>query len=84
LERGIAYLDEARGRASLKVVGDALAERVELDRGRAVAAVVHPRGERLRLEAGRFVISAGMYGSPAILLRIRTPLGSAQAARRAN
>jgi choline dehydrogenase len=64
-----AYLDEARGRTSLEVMADALVERVELDRGRAVPAVVHARGERLRVEAGRLVISTGAYGSPAILLR---------------
>jgi choline dehydrogenase-like flavoprotein len=64
-----AYLDDARGRASLEVMADALVDRIELDGGRATAAVVHAGGRRLRLEADRFVISAGALGSPAVLMR---------------
>jgi choline dehydrogenase len=64
-----AYLDPARGRDNLEVVPDAVVDRLELSGSTAGEAVVRvPRGE-LRLRAERFVITAGAFGSPAILLR---------------
>lgn len=60
-----AYLDPARQRSNLTVRGDALVDRVLVEGGRAVGAVVG--GEVLH--ADTVVLSAGACGSPAILLR---------------
>jgi choline dehydrogenase len=62
-----AYVDPVRDR--LIVTGDALVERVLVRDGRAVGAAVRD-GQRLAvIRASRVVLSAGAYGSPAILLR---------------
>ena len=60
-----AYLDEARGRPNLTIVGDALVDRVLLEGDRAVGAVTSA-GE---LRATTVVVAGGAYGSPGILLR---------------
>jgi choline dehydrogenase len=65
----LAYLDPVRHRANLTVVGDALVDRVVIEGGRAVAVDVIRNGQRERVHAGRIVLSAGAYESPAILLR---------------
>ena len=57
-----AYLDAARERPNLTILGDTLVDRVDPER-----RVVHTdRGE---LEAGKIVLAAGAYGSPGVLLR---------------
>jgi choline dehydrogenase len=60
-----AYLDPARDRPNLTIVGDTLVDRVLLDGARAVGAATSA-GE---LRADEVVLAAGAYGSPAILLR---------------
>jgi choline dehydrogenase len=61
------YVDPVRDR--LIVVGDAPVERVLVRDGRAVGVAVRD-GQRLaEIAASRVVLSAGAYGSPAILLR---------------
>ena len=60
-----AYLDEARGRPNLTIVGDTLVDRVLLEGDRAVGAVT-AAGE---LRASTVVVAGGAYGSPGILLR---------------
>jgi choline dehydrogenase len=60
-----AYLDPARGRPNLTIRANALVDRVVLDDGRAVGAVVD--GDVVH--AGIVVLAAGAIGSPAILLR---------------
>ena len=62
---GFAYVDPARARENLTVLGDTLVDRVLVGDGRAVGAVA---GER-ELRADVVVVSAGAYGSPGILLR---------------
>jgi choline dehydrogenase len=62
---GFAYVDPARGRENLTVLGDMLVDRVLVDDGRAVGAVAGG----LELRADVLVVSAGAYGSPGILLR---------------
>ena len=62
---GFAYVDPARGRENLTILGDTLIERVLLDDGRAVGAVAGGR----ELQADVVVVSASAYGSPGILLR---------------
>jgi choline dehydrogenase len=63
------FLDPSRSRDSLRVLGGALIERLEIEDGRAVSAVATIAGERRSIRAERFVVCAGAYGSPAILLR---------------
>jgi choline dehydrogenase len=60
-----AYVDPARGRPNLTVLGDTLVDRVLVSGGRA-RAVATDRGE---LTADTVVVAAGAYGSPALLLR---------------
>jgi choline dehydrogenase-like flavoprotein len=62
---GFAYVDPARGRDNLTVLGDTLVDRVVLEDGRAVGALAGGR----ELRADIVVVSAGAYGSPGILLR---------------
>jgi choline dehydrogenase len=67
-----AYLEPARPRPNLTIRANALAERIALDGGRAVGAVVD--GERV--DADVVVVSAGAIGSPRILLRSGIDAGS--------
>lgn len=64
-----AYLDPERESGRLTVVGNVLVDRVLLDGNRAVGVEAIVDGERQRLFADRVVLSAGAYGSPAILIR---------------
>lgn len=64
-----AYLDPVRGRGNLTVVPGAQADRVIVRRGRAVAVEAIVGGRRERFAAGRIVLAAGAYGTPALLLR---------------
>ena len=59
-----AYLDPARERPNLTIVGDTLVDRVRLD---DLRGLVLADGNEIR--ARTVVVSAGAYGSPAILLR---------------
>jgi 5-(hydroxymethyl)furfural/furfural oxidase len=61
-----AYLEPARARSNLDVMGDTLVDRVLLEGDRAVG-VLTARGERF--EADEVILSAGAIHSPAILLR---------------
>lgn len=60
-----AYLDPARGRPNLTVIGDATVDRL-LDGG-GVRAIVD--GTVVEVHAAAVVLCAGAYGSPAVLLR---------------
>jgi choline dehydrogenase len=60
-----AYVDPARRRENLTILGDTIVDRVLLEGGRAVGALTS-RGE---LRADTVVVAAGAYGSPGILLR---------------
>jgi choline dehydrogenase len=62
---GFAYVDPARDRGNLTILADTLVDRVLLEDGRAVGAVV---GDR-ELHADAVVVSAGAYGTPGVLLR---------------
>jgi choline dehydrogenase len=64
-----AYLDRARGRENLRVMGDALVDRLLLDGPRARGAVVLIDGDAVELEAELVIVSAGAFGSPGVLLR---------------
>ena len=64
-----AYLDAARGRSNLTILADSLVDRVELDGDRAVGAIVRRDGSEVRVRAECVVVTAGSYGSPAVLMR---------------
>jgi choline dehydrogenase len=64
-----AYLDPVRGQASLDVRGDTLVDRVLMSHGRAVGVRAIGPGGPFETGADVVVLSAGTYGSPAILLR---------------
>lgn len=65
----LAYLDPARGREGLRILADALADRVVIEGGRARGVVVRTADGAGVVEAGEVVLAAGPYGSPAVLLR---------------
>jgi len=62
----MTYLERARQRPNLEIRGEAQVDRVVIEDGRAVGVML-ASGETLL--AGHVVLSAGVYGSPAILLR---------------
>jgi choline dehydrogenase/5-(hydroxymethyl)furfural/furfural oxidase len=63
------YLEPARDRANLHIVGGATVDRVLLDRRRARGVRVRLGGEWTEVRADRVVLCAGAIHSPAILLR---------------
>lgn len=64
-----AYLDPVRHKRSVAVAGNHLADRLLIEHGRVVGArLIGPDGP-VEVRAGRTIVSAGSYGSPAILLR---------------
>jgi choline dehydrogenase len=64
-----AYLDPVRDRPNVAVLGDAIVDRVELRPGGSLRVHAIHDGRALVIEAGRVVLTAGTYGTPAILLR---------------
>jgi choline dehydrogenase len=64
-----AYLDPARHRPNLTILARTLVDRVLIRDGRAVGAVVHGLDGERRLPADLVVLTAGAYGTPAILVR---------------
>jgi len=64
-----AYLDPVRGQPNLRIAGDTLCDRLIVDRGRVTGVVARARDRTEVVHADRVVVSAGAYGSPAILQR---------------
>ena len=64
-----AYLDAARPRPNLTILPMTVVDRLTVAGGRVVGAEVVKDGQREVLHAERYVLSAGTYGSPAVLLR---------------
>ena len=64
-----AYLDPARSRSNLRILGDALCDRIVFSNGGGAEVVVVREGEEVHVTANTVVLSAGAYGSPAILQR---------------
>ncbi|EHN11930.1 Choline dehydrogenase [Patulibacter medicamentivorans] len=64
-----AYLDPVRGRPNLRIVGDALVDRLLVEDGRAVGVVVRHGGAPVEVRAARTVLAGGTFCSPAVLLR---------------
>ncbi|MCM0018659.1 MAG: GMC family oxidoreductase N-terminal domain-containing protein [Tagaea sp.] len=66
----MAYLDNAaRMRPNLRVIPNALVERIEFDGRRAAAVLARLDGVPARLKAREIVVCAGAIHSPALLLR---------------
>jgi 5-(hydroxymethyl)furfural/furfural oxidase len=63
------YLEPARGRENLSVIGDATADKVLVEGGRAVGVQVRIGGERREVRSRSVVLCAGAIHSPGILLR---------------
>ena len=64
-----AYLDPVRERTNITIAGQFVCDRLEINSGRASAVIVAGREGTVRIEAGRVIVAAGTYGSPAILQR---------------
>lgn len=64
-----AYLEPARGRRNLEILGNALVERIEFEGSRAVAVRALAHDGTKQLEAGEIILCAGAIHSPAILMR---------------
>ncbi|MDQ3560605.1 MAG: GMC family oxidoreductase N-terminal domain-containing protein, partial [Pseudomonadota bacterium] len=64
-----AYLDPARHRPNLRIVGDALAERVLFEGRRAVGVRARIGRDWQEFRARRIILSAGAIHTPPILLR---------------
>lgn len=64
-----AYLDPVRHRANLRVIGNALVDKLLVECGRAVGVEWIGGGARRLVRAERVVLCGGAYGSPSVLLR---------------
>lgn len=69
--RGIAetYLRQARGRPNLRIVKQALVDRILIEKGCAVGVSVVRSDHSLEFRARQTIVSAGAIQSPAILMR---------------
>ncbi|MEV7733023.1 GMC family oxidoreductase N-terminal domain-containing protein [Streptomyces sp. NPDC088921] len=63
------YLEPARQRPNLRIVGDATVDQVIVEGGRAVGVRVRVDGTWTQVRAARVVLCAGAVHSPSILLR---------------
>jgi choline dehydrogenase len=64
-----AFLDQVRRRPNLTILSHALADRLIVEPGTATALVVHSDDDVFEIRGRHFVLCAGTYGSPAILMR---------------
>lgn len=64
-----AYLERARDRDNLRIIGDALVDSIEFDGRAAVAIRVRTPEGWQRIEGGEILLCAGAIHSPAILMR---------------
>ncbi|MGP6170080.1 GMC family oxidoreductase [Microbacterium sp. A204] len=64
-----AYLDPVRRLPNLRIIGDALVDRVVVEKGVATGVIVQRHGERVFVRGGAIVLAGGAYNSPTILQR---------------
>ncbi len=64
----MAYIDPARDRPNLDVMGDCLVHRVLFSGDRAVGVEYESDGEMVKVEADEVILSAGAVGSPHLLM----------------
>jgi choline dehydrogenase len=65
----VTHVRPARARPNFHVVDRALVDRVLIDQGRATGVRYIRDGAAMEIEAGEVMVSAGAYGSPAVLQR---------------
>jgi choline dehydrogenase-like flavoprotein len=63
------YLEPARGRTNLRILGDTRVDRILFEGTRAVGVRAERAGETVEFRAGQVILSAGAVHSPTILLR---------------
>ncbi|WP_158921103.1 GMC family oxidoreductase [Acidisphaera sp. S103] len=64
-----AYLEQARARSNLDIVGDALVDRIVTEKNRAVGVRVRLAGGWTEIRGREILLCAGAIHSPAILMR---------------
>ncbi|GIF15728.1 GMC family oxidoreductase [Actinoplanes teichomyceticus] len=64
-----AYLEEARARPNLTILDRTAVHRLIIRDGAVTGAEVERDGQRSTLTGGAYILSAGAFGSPAVLLR---------------
>ena len=64
-----AFLDPARGRPNLTIRPGITADRFELDGDWVVGLVCRDGSDEVRIAGRVYVLAAGVFGSPAVLLR---------------
>ncbi len=64
-----AFLDPVRGSPNLAICGEAVVDRLTIQNGRATAVHVSTPAGVHEIAAGRVILGAGSYGTPAILQR---------------
>jgi choline dehydrogenase len=69
INAAFAFIDPIRERGDLTILSSTVADRLIVEDGRARGLIVAHGDEQRMLEADRFVLSSGVYGTPAILLR---------------
>jgi choline dehydrogenase len=69
MNTAFGYIDPLRGTEELTVIGDASVERVVVVDGEVRSVVACIGGRDVEIVTPRVVVSAGAYGSPALLLR---------------
>ena len=63
----VTYLADARGRENLSILADTFVRRLLVDGDTVIGIELESEGETRRLEADRYVLSAGAIGSPQLL-----------------
>ncbi|HKT41556.1 MAG TPA: choline dehydrogenase [Rhodanobacteraceae bacterium] len=81
----VAYLDPVKSRRNLRVITDALATRITIDRaearqGRATGVACSVRGKPVHFTAGEVIVCGGTINSPQLLML--SGIGDADALRR--
>ncbi|RTL69158.1 MAG: ATP-binding cassette domain-containing protein [Pseudonocardiaceae bacterium] len=69
MSTALTYLSTARDRANLTVLAGRTVDRVLIENGTATGVIVRKGGVEERYDAGRVTLSAGAFGTPAILMR---------------
>ncbi|MFI1522692.1 GMC family oxidoreductase [Kitasatospora cineracea] len=64
-----AYLEEARSRPNLTIIGDAAVDRLDIRDGRVRGVSIEVDGRRETLRADSYLLACGTFGSPALLMR---------------
>ena len=75
-----AFLDPVRELSNLTILSETITDRLVFEDNKATGLVCRAQGETLMLTADTYVLSAGAYGPPAILMR--SGIGSADHLRR--